>query len=49
VKVLVGGTGLIGSAIIAGVARIAFGVPAFAAVAIIYWLMFAKPQITFFH
>jgi uncharacterized membrane protein len=27
----------------------AFGVPAFAAVAIIYWLMIAKPQITFFH
>jgi uncharacterized membrane protein len=26
-----------------------FGVPAFAAVAIIYWLMIAKPQIAFLH
>jgi uncharacterized membrane protein len=26
----------------------AFGVPAFAAVAIIFWLMIAKPQIAFF-
>jgi uncharacterized membrane protein len=26
----------------------AFGVPAFAAVAVIYWLMIAKPQIAFF-